>query len=96
MSKKLQDLIQFLQANNFKAEYPNCTGTIKLFNLQTKVLKELRQEARMMFRKTANYVDKLYNRQKMNPDYAKLIFLQLDYVVFIGLKVNETKCLKKS
>ncbi len=30
MPKDLQDHIQFLQSNNFKAEYPNCNGKMDL------------------------------------------------------------------
>ena len=93
MPKDLQNLIQFPQSNNFKAECPNCNGERDLYKFQTESLVELKQVARVKGRSTANrmvkQMDKVFHPQKLNPDDAKVIFPPVDYVVFNGIKENK-------
>ena len=98
MPTELQELIQFLQSNNFKAECPNCNGKMELAKVKLNVLEKFKLAVRVKGPNTANklinQVEKVFHPQKLNPDDAKVIFHQVDYVVFNGMKDNKSEGLK--
>ena len=108
MPTELQDLIQFLQSNNFKAECPFCNGKMDLsetalFDAEnfTPEAKDLLKE-RKQFETTTQSVNIGFILERLAPalkgfrfdkNDCRSLFDQIDYVIFEGL--NKTGSVQK-
>ncbi len=63
MPTELQDLIQFLQSNNFKAECPNCNGKMELAKVKLNVLEKFKLAVRVKGPNTASRMVKQVEKE---------------------------------
>jgi hypothetical protein len=85
MPQNLQDLIQFLQSNNVNAEYPTCNGKVYLSKLHSGIV-GVEPCCWNTTNGKGNFVNKIFQQQKLNSNEPRKIFHPVDFVVFNGIK----------
>jgi hypothetical protein len=93
MPKDVEPFIQFLKSKNFKAEFITSNRQMDLYKLHGGIV-GVEACCWNAAYENGNLVNNVFHPQKLNPYDAKVIFNQVDYVMFNGMKDSNVDGLK--